>query len=93
MTLKEIINGNEIVCNEDWFFKGYLGPLQEHQRGYEYAKKKMQLLLENKEFTLFNGEFWEKYGHEVLVCNVAVDFTGNGTECFVEDFFPEFKPA
>ena len=94
MTLKEVINANEIICNEEWFhegytgtrifIKGYLGGLKQGDRGYNFGKKKLELLLKDKEFKLYAPEFWEKYGKEILVCSVYLQMSD------IKVYFPEF---
>lgn len=96
MKLKEVINGNELITQKNWFFegvegnrifiKGYMAPRKPGERGYEWAKNKLTVLLKDKEFILTNGEFWEAYGNQILICNVDLDGTS------IKHYFPEFKP-
>ncbi len=94
-SIKEIINGNEILVKPNWFFKGYEGdkvyidgfraPSDESGYGYSFAKKKLTSLLSDKEFGLHAPEFWEKFGKDKIVCHVYLN------DVDIKNYFPEFK--
>ncbi len=95
MKLKEVINVNEIIVEPGWFFKGvrgkrifikgYLGGLLPEEKGYQWGKNKLRIILTNKDFELYKAEFWDAYGKDVLVCSVYLN------DVDIKNYFPEFK--
>ncbi len=92
-SIKEILNGNEIIVTPSWFWEGNTGdrvfisgfhaPKQEGNSSF--AKSKLETLLSDTSFELKDPKFWEAYGKDILVCRIFK----NGVD--ISNYFPEFK--
>ena len=93
--VKEIINAGEICVSPNWLHQrktgnrvrvlGFFPPTDEREYGFSFAKKKLTALLHEKKIELFNPTFIDKYGEDILFCNVYLD----GSD--IKNYFPEFK--
>lgn len=94
-TVKEVINGEELIVEPNWLWEGQEGNKvvvygystpKSQMPGFEFAKSKLEALVKGKEIELFNPRFFQKrYGDERLVCSVYLD------EVDIANYFPEFK--
>lgn len=92
--VKEVINGNEFILEQNWFHEGIKGnrvrilesfiPMHKEEYGFDFAKKKLIALIENKDVELFNPTFIDRHGLDILFANVYLDGTN------VLKYFPEF---
>ena len=93
--VQEIINSGEIIVSPNWVWErktgnkvrvlGFHPPIDEKDEGFEFAKKKMTFLLNEKQIELFKPTFIDKYGEEVLFCHIYL----SGVD--IKNYFSEFE--
>jgi hypothetical protein len=90
----EVLNGDQIKVSPQWAWQGEEGDIvvvfgyttpQKGMEGFEFAKKKLQKLIEGRMVELFRPMLFSKYGKDKLVCSVYLD----GID--IANFFPEFR--
>lgn len=95
-TVKEIISGDQIEVTPGWLWEGHTGTKvvvlgystpRPNMPGYEFAKKKLEALILNKEIELKNPRFYPELFGEKLVCRVYLNRVD------IANFFPEFKSS
>ncbi len=93
--VNEIINGGEFTVTPNWVWErkmgnkvsvlGFRPPTHKQEYGYNFAKNKLELLLNGKNVALCKPTFIDKYGEDVLFCYVYLD------DINISNYFPEFK--
>ena len=93
--VKEIVSADEIIVEPAWNHQGHTGnhvivsgydTPKEGMYGFEFAKKKLKTLIQEKEVQLLDPKFFPAiFGMGKVVCRVRLD----GTD--ISNYFPEFK--
>ena len=91
--VKQFITADVITVEPDWLWQGkqgnkvivfgYTTP-EPNMVGYDFAKKKLEALLKDKQIELRNPTFYPNLGYDVLICSIYLD----GVD--IANYFPEF---
>lgn len=92
--VKEIITGGEFIVFPNWVWErktgnkvgvlGFFPPVVDTEYGFNFAKKKLEELLKERQIQLCSPTFIDKHGEDILFCHVYLDETN------IKTYFPEF---